>query len=667
MTYDAAGRLVSRTTAAGRLTWEYDADDRCVRLGQAGSPPVRHDYDDDGYLRSVEHPILGVRRIDRDADGRISAPGRTVERDAVGRITRVVDGGRELRFGYDAAGQLVTAEGPWGTQTLTWDLGGRLVAEDRGDPAGVLRSTYDAAGQLVERRLGAAGPTRYRYDTAGRRVAKDGPTGSTRYGWDALGRLTEVSRIPSRAVGGDAPEERTTRLVTDALGELLQIDGTAVRWDPVTWPGQVQGLGDTTYVRAESALGVIGPTTPDARADGQGEDAGRGRWHDTDWQGSFGGHDPWGGRFPTRDAGEAARGSSPDARVSVGLGYRGELAFNGLLWQRARVLDPQARSFLSPDPLEHVPGMPGAANPYHEAWNNPVGMLDPTGLRPLSDDAYEDYRSQSARNMFGKAWHNIQKDPWGSLAAAAVITAGVGLMFVPGGQAIGAGILIGAGSSAGLGLVTGNFDPTAVALSGIAGGVGGGVGAATGKLVTGEGYLVAAGSGAISGAAGDVTEQQVAHPGHLDLGEVAFGLATGGLGGAGSRMLFRPTLKPADVRFSQGSVGRRVPQYVASMRANGWAGDRIDVVRMPDGGLTSVDNRRVLAAKITNTRIQANIHRYSDPIPSDFAGRFRDTKKISPDTWGEAVENRLRGQKAIYRQTYPMGSPITSWNGGWDE
>jgi len=32
------------------------------------------------------------------------------------------------------------------------------------------------------------------------------------------------------------------------------------------------------------------------------------------------------------------------------------------------------------------------------------------------------------------------------------------------------------------------------------------------------------------------------------------------------------------------------------MRANGWQGDAIDVVRMPDGKLTTLDNTRVLAA-----------------------------------------------------------------------
>ena len=64
-------------------------------------------------------------------------------------------------------------------------------------------------------------------------------------------------------------------------------------------------------------------------------------------------------------------------------------------------------------------------------------------------------------------------------------------MFVPGGQVIGAGILIGAATSAGVGLATGTFDPRTVAIGGVIGGISGGVGAATtsttAAIVTGGG------------------------------------------------------------------------------------------------------------------------------------------------------------------------------------
>jgi hypothetical protein len=33
--------------------------------------------------------------------------------------------------------------------------------------------------------------------------------------------------------------------------------------------------------------------------------------------------------------------------------------------------------------------------------------------------------------------------------------------------------------------------------------------------------------------------------------------------------------------------------FLAGMRANGWVGDLVDVVRMRDGNLTTVDNPRI--------------------------------------------------------------------------
>ncbi|WP_143742420.1 hypothetical protein [Roseateles chitinivorans] len=56
------------------------------------------------------------------------------------------------------------------------------------------------------------------------------------------------------------------------------------------------------------------------------------------------------------------------------------------------------------------------------------------------------------------------------------------------------------------------------------------------------------------------------------------------------------SLSPASIRFSQSSVNG-VEEIAASMRANGWKGAPIDVVRMSDGSLTTFDNTRLLAAQ----------------------------------------------------------------------
>ena len=99
------------------------------------------------------------------------------------------------------------------------------------------------------------------------------------------------------------------------------------------------------------------------------------------------------------------------------------------------------------------------------------------------------------------------------------------------------------------------------------------------------------------------------------------------------------------------------------MRAEGWVGDAIDVVRMPDGGITSVDNTRLLAAMRARINVLANTYGFDDPIPDGVAGRFPSRKGEVPKTWGEAVLNRIGRQNSVYRKTYPYGSPFTGWSG----
>lgn len=114
------------------------------------------------------------------------------------------------------------------------------------------------------------------------------------------------------------------------------------------------------------------------------------------------------------------------------------------------------------------------------------------------------------------------------------------------------------------------------------------------------------------------------------------------------------TVNPNDIRFSQSSVNGSA-EIVESMRNNGWVGDPIDVVRMPDGGLTTIDNTRVAAARQAGIDVQANIHAYDDLLPVEYIDRFT-TKKGVPTTWGDAITLRIGKQNATFRDSNPYGS-----------
>jgi len=117
-------------------------------------------------------------------------------------------------------------------------------------------------------------------------------------------------------------------------------------------------------------------------------------------------------------------------------------------------------------------------------------------------------------------------------------------------------------------------------------------------------------------------------------------------------------ISPSSIRFSQSSVNG-VDDIAASMSANGWKGAPIDVVKMPDGLLTTVDNTRVLAADLAGIDVRAVVHRSTDALPAKFIERFTTRSGGAPQTWGNAVLNRIGNQNSLYRNTYPFGSPVT--------
>ena len=64
------------------------------------------------------------------------------------------------------------------------------------------------------------------------------------------------------------------------------------------------------------------------------------------------------------------------------------------------------------------------------------------------------------------------------------------------------------------------------------------------------------------------------------------------------------------------------------MKKDGWVGYPIDVVKMPDGSYTTIDNTRVAAAREAEINVQTNVHNYNDPMPSNFVNRFTTPKGV---------------------------------------
>ena len=178
----------------------------------------------------------------------------------------------------------------------------------------------------------------------------------------------------------------------------------------------------------------------------------------------------------------------------------------------------------------------------------------------MSVEQYDAIRKQQEQGRLGQAWEAIQNDPWGTLAMVGVAAVGVGLCFVPGGQAIGVGILIGVGTSAIQGIATGQLRPEGVAITGALGAIPGGSTLRSAMLI-----------GAGTGMAGDATTQLVTN-GRIDPSSLATSALLGTGGGALghginthlSGVRTRPTTSCPDHRWrgGGGAGGGAAPRFV---------------------------------------------------------------------------------------------------------
>lgn len=465
-TWNGRRQLTSRRRGDRRMTWTYDSDGRRATMTTPDGRQTGYERDGNGRVTAIDHPLLGRATFGYDGSGRLVRAGagdliqawdhadgfvvehtltgpvgatRTrLERDRWGRIEAITTGSGRRRFGYDECGQLVEERADDGTvSTWQFDGAGRLAAEA---VAGVRRDyAYDAAGQLTS---SSADEVRvsYRYDEAGRRVRAEWSDGRTReFGWSDHGGL---QKITDRDAAGDT---RTTRLWTDALGELGRVDDTETWWDTAAaYPGLIQA-GDTPVVHTAGGLTGIGDA-----------------WHAPGWRTARAtAPDPW------------TIGPVTDLGSGLGIGAAGELSVAGLEWMGARAYDPATRAFLSVDQLEPVIGSGWAGNPYAFAGNDPLHALDPAGLSPVTDEELKAYAASNdgAANAVGE-W---VADNWEYVAGGVMVAGGLLLMATPLGPTVGMGLISGGADAIIQKATTGTVNWGQVALSTVVGGVGGGL------------------------------------------------------------------------------------------------------------------------------------------------------------------------------------------------
>ncbi|WP_315432414.1 hypothetical protein [uncultured Rothia sp.] len=110
----------------------------------------------------------------------------------------------------------------------------------------------------------------------------------------------------------------------------------------------------------------------------------------------------------------------PDSLVGVSAASGLVLGSSGFEVLGARVVDSRVARFTAPDPLVAPVGAGWGADPFSLVGGDPVSLVDPWGLSPISFEDYEQYRQERIKNKGA-----IMAARWLQVAAVAVVVASV--------------------------------------------------------------------------------------------------------------------------------------------------------------------------------------------------------------------------------------------------
>lgn len=367
---DSAGELTEENLGAN-IVGEYDYDPRTGLLDRATTTgpadigtisSIGYGYDRNRNVTGRSDDLGRIERFDYDELDRIvrwgtvpASPGQvtmqaTYDYDAVGNLeaeTFQVQGEprQDVVYGYDAArSHLMTSRN---STTYSYDGAGRQVT-------GLQRTvSYNHLDLPTELTWGQGRRTEYRYDATGARVLKrdDGQT---------VVYVPELFERRTPAGTGNSQIHNLHNIVVDGrvvaqVNRIQAATGGPVIDTRISYL-HVDGLGST--------MGVVNPAGRPVGGEG------------TFLARMF--YDPFGRRI---DAGFEPLGHQRHGGPREGYtGHEHDDEY-GLVNMQGRMYDPEARRFLTPDPVVADPEASQTHNRYAYVQNNPATLTDPTGLQ----------------------------------------------------------------------------------------------------------------------------------------------------------------------------------------------------------------------------------------------------------------------------------------------
>ena len=503
---DEAGRIVGVDSAAGLITYAYDGAGQLVSA-RRGNERMSWVWDAAGCLIREEYTRNTTAAGEGSTDDAASEAAGWV------RVLAYDDAAQVRAIGtYTAANVADNADSDSGAEQVREFLSGGNASEFTAQLPEHVDLNFAGDGRTVEG-LPLTLVRLYSYDAVGRRtgeVASDGS--SVTMGYSLAGSIASMTTADSGSCA-------RVQVAAGVSGDIAGISSLASGWTPVVMDPTAEvptvvGVGEMPVptpgvsmlgTPASGGSGVRG-TSSSVLAGGAGVLGGftsnAGVSSVPGLASSAGLLDPFQLPItPLTGSDAAVAGAVP----GVGINASGALTVGGFALMGARVADPVSRSFTSRDPLLPVPGAGWVGNPYSLVGNNPVGLVDPWGLSPISREELDKARYEKSAAKWLDDHSDLVK---GVLLGVGTVLA-VAAVFVTGGAALIALGALSGGMLAAADAMDKNKGPDGRINWGnvaIAGGIGAAFGAAGGAIGKYGGNYLAKGVGKFKAPAKAVTE-----------------------------------------------------------------------------------------------------------------------------------------------------------------
>ncbi len=396
--YDAVGNLTGFTDGANTTAYEYDPLDRVARILYANGLSVSFAYDSGGNVAAITYP------------GGVTA---SYTYDKRSRAASVAWGTQGVTFTYDGVGNVLVESRSNGTATThTYDANNRVTGithSKGGAPFAEMQYTRNVLGHITsesaglpldmpvfidDTETGLYGPANelLSWSSASHIFDKDGNLLSVGDGWTFSGSYDAENRVTAMTVKG-----RSRTYGHDALGRRVRSleGGTAANYhydhlDRLLC--ESDGSGNITawyFYNGPRLVAMKRSGTAFYHFDKTGSTVAL-----TDEVGNLLNlylYEPSGALM-------ASSGTTPNPFTYSGaFGVTDE--GDGIYMMRNRFYDARTGRFLQRDPI----GIFGGYNLYAYVQNNPVHLIDPSGLEGLSEAMY-DARHPGHREQLERKW-----------------------------------------------------------------------------------------------------------------------------------------------------------------------------------------------------------------------------------------------------------------------